>query len=120
MNKNKGPILLIEEEPLTEKEMETILPYTFIIKKTIKDSIAVLNNTDTISLIIIDDLIKDPLKLIALIRKRTNFIPIFMMTSSLSMKTKAIKTGITGFIYPPFDVEEIEKVLSIYCHKVKL
>jgi response regulator of citrate/malate metabolism len=117
MNKYRGPILVIEDEPLTKEEMEKLFPYTFIITKSSQEALSELYKTPAISLIILDDYIKDPITLLKIIRSQSSNIPVFMMTASLSMKTNAINSGVTGFIYPPFDVENIEKVLSTYCMK---
>ena len=116
MNTNrKAEILILEDEPMTKKEMETLFPYSFTIKKTRESAIQLFKqNKNDFDLIIIDDLIRDPLEALIQFRLSSKTTPIYIMTHSTTFKQKALRYGATGIMEPPFDTDSYISIFKTH------
>ncbi|MCP4051000.1 MAG: response regulator [bacterium] len=113
---NKAYILIIEDQPMTEIQMGNIFGYHFIIRRTVYGATDLLTrNAGNIQLIIIDDMVRNSIKIIKDIRSRYKSIPVYFMTSNDLLKFEALKNGVTGFIPEPFDVNSLKSVFAKHC-----
>lgn len=121
INTSRHTILILEDEPMSKKEMETLFPHSFTITKTITTALHTLQKRlSEFSLIIIDDLIQDPIEAIIKFRLSSKNIPIYIMTTSPTLKQKALRYGATGAMDAPFDVDSYNVIFNKHPHTSKI
>jgi len=110
---SEAAILVIEDQPMTKRQMENMFGYQFIIRKTgykAKDLLS--KHGGNIRLIIIDDFVKNSIQTLKAIRLLDKSTPVYLMTSHDYLKIEAKQNGATGFIPEPFDVDSFKRIFQ--------